>query len=214
MRKVTELIGLGESYFGSGGYTTPQFNDFFNLFKKSFHKEVKKLGATEYICSRGHFYLSGFFKVNENWYYYSISDVRHFPDKKMLVRTAKHEKDYTGGSNNYVKIDTNIAKSIARTFNLNIIDTNTIKKDRWSIVDKKVDDILKAKETQSKFKFKVSSMSIANSIAWKLIDKLGLENQSITVWKRGKSIVKAECSNTMFDYYYNADHKQVSIIFN
>jgi hypothetical protein len=47
----------------------------------------------------GHYYCSCFVKFNENnIVYMSTSDYR-FSNQSFLVRSAKHEKDYTGGSN-------------------------------------------------------------------------------------------------------------------
>ena len=34
-----------------------------------------------------------------------ISDVRHFPEDKVLIRTAKDYKDYTGGGNTYAQLE-------------------------------------------------------------------------------------------------------------
>ena len=34
-----------------------------------------------------------------------ISDVRHFPDERVLIRTAKDYKDYTGGGNTYAQLE-------------------------------------------------------------------------------------------------------------
>ena len=39
------------------------------------------------------------------WVYLSISDVRHFELTQILIRTAKDTKDYSGGSNNYLLLD-------------------------------------------------------------------------------------------------------------
>jgi hypothetical protein len=35
----------------------------------------------------------------------SCSDVRHFGYNKLLIRTARDYKDYSGGSNEYVGVD-------------------------------------------------------------------------------------------------------------
>ena len=56
-------------------------------------------------------------KFNQGHYkiiYFSISDVRHFPDdNSVLIRTAKHTKDWTGGSNNYAERNKVSIKEIA-----------------------------------------------------------------------------------------------------
>ena len=113
------------AYFGSGGRNSPEFNSFYRKFSNRFKKELLKLNATDIKFSKGHFYLSGFFKVGGQWFYFSLGDVRgsfHMVDYqgrlKLLVRTAQHDKDYTGGSNNYVVIEDGMYQTIVNTFNL------------------------------------------------------------------------------------------------
>ena len=124
MKKIIEQLKIGERYFGSGGHNSPEFNKFFNSFKKVFKKELETIGATDFEAGKGHFYLSGFFRLGEQLFYFSISDVRHglgfdrSGQPKMLVRTAQHNKDWTGDSNNYVEIKEGIAEEIQRTFRL------------------------------------------------------------------------------------------------
>ena len=107
MNKTLALLKRG---FQSSSGTTPDFLDFVKIFKKEFTKELVSIGATNIQIGRGHFYVSGFFTVGNKPYYFSLSDVRsynpnggHFSD--LLYRTAKDYKDYTGGINHYVKIE-------------------------------------------------------------------------------------------------------------
>jgi len=53
------------------------------------------------IIDRG--YVSGFIEKNGKYVYLSISDSGL--GKPILFRTAKNEKDYTGGSNNFANLD-------------------------------------------------------------------------------------------------------------
>ena len=74
-------------------------NDDVNLTYKKLTKLPLKFN---YVS--GHFYCSGFLKNvhTGKFAYFSISDVRHFSDSwvdNILLRTASHEKDYTGGRN-------------------------------------------------------------------------------------------------------------------
>ncbi len=67
----------------------------------------QQIGAELVSFNKGHYYVSGFIKREEKYVYFSISDVRHFPGSwvnDVLVRTAKHEKDYTGGANNRTEL--------------------------------------------------------------------------------------------------------------
>jgi hypothetical protein len=61
--------------------------------------------------NRGHFYISAFFKnkLTEKLIYISCSDVRFFPNEwcfNILIRTVKHDKDYSGGANNFTSLYT------------------------------------------------------------------------------------------------------------
>lgn len=92
---------IGYRFESSSGLT-----DEFALFARQFKRAISKkmTGYQPVDFTRGHFYLSGFFKhlKTGKFIYISISDVRAFPDEwheNLLVRTAKNEKDYRGGRN-------------------------------------------------------------------------------------------------------------------
>ena len=69
MNKSIELIKKG---FESSSETTPEFLEFYRTFKSEFRKELKSIGATNIVFSRGHFYVSGFFTLNGQGWYFSI----------------------------------------------------------------------------------------------------------------------------------------------
>ena len=103
MKKSIELL---REDFQSSSSVTPQFVTFFNTFKKELTKLLKSKGCTEIVIDRGHFYAAGFFTTpNKGIYYFSISDVRWFKEERIMYRTAKHYKDFTGGLNQYVALD-------------------------------------------------------------------------------------------------------------
>jgi hypothetical protein len=59
----------------------------------------KSFPYAEITFNTGHYYCSAFVKFSpDNIVYMMTSDYRYFP-QQFLVRTAKHEKDYTGGIN-------------------------------------------------------------------------------------------------------------------
>ena len=124
MKNIIQNLLGGINYFGSSSANSPEFNKFYNSFKKVFKKELANINATDIEFSKGHFYLSGFFRVGEQLMYFSISDVRHGfgfnrnDQPEMLIRTVQHNKDYSGGSNNYVVIEEGIAENIKRKFRL------------------------------------------------------------------------------------------------
>ena len=73
--------------------------------KSTVKKALKNAGFENIKISNGHYYFSGFATKNEKVIYFSISDVRHFPEDKVLIRTAKDYKDFTGGGNNYTQLE-------------------------------------------------------------------------------------------------------------
>lgn len=93
--------------------------DEFKSFSRDFIKKVKKTLGNEYVVnlSPGHFYVSGFItKDGDKFVYLSISDVRHFKDEwlnHILVRSAKNDRDYTGGANGYSTLD-NLKTSVEK----------------------------------------------------------------------------------------------------
>ena len=95
--------------FESSSRKTPEFVSFSRLFKKAITRELNSIGATLTDFNTGYFYVSGFFRKDGKCYYFSLSDVRHFANSDLLYRTAKDEKDFTGGHNQYVKIEDGMA---------------------------------------------------------------------------------------------------------
>lgn len=79
-----------------------------NLCKDN-HWELVNIG-------RNHYCFSAFIRNLSNKYIYlSISDVRYFNNywhNKILIRTAKNERDYYGGVNHYSTLPT-LAESIS-----------------------------------------------------------------------------------------------------
>ena len=108
MKKSIKLLQEG---FESSSSPTPEFGQFARTFKSEFTKELKSQGATHIVFSRGHFYLTGFCTINNQIWYFSLPDVRgmeHCLNQscmgKLMYRTAKDYKDYTGGQNRYATI--------------------------------------------------------------------------------------------------------------
>ena len=93
---------LDDQEFQSSSHKTAQWK---SAYRKSINylKKVLKPYIKDQSFSNGHFYFSGFIKtIHDQVFYISISDVRYFKEGKILIRTAKDFKDYTGGSNNYI----------------------------------------------------------------------------------------------------------------
>lgn len=108
MKKTVSMLHAG---FESSSGTTPEFKAFVSTFKREFTKELKTVGATDIVIKPGHFYVSGFYTVKGQVWYVSVSDVRGGPRAlSLLYRTAKDYKDFSGGSNQYVNIETGMTK--------------------------------------------------------------------------------------------------------
>jgi hypothetical protein len=89
-----------------GSDLSSEFKSFFRKEKNRLKKILEARGCTKIELDYGFYYFSGFFTSESGQIYYlSCSDVRHFGYDKLLIRTAKHYKDWTGGSNQYCGVD-------------------------------------------------------------------------------------------------------------
>ena len=91
--------------FESSCSRTPEFTAFAKEYKRELIKQLP-LNCEIANWSVGHFYISCFIKnvTSGKFVYLSINDVRNCSDgwyNNILIRTAQHLKDYTGGSNSY-----------------------------------------------------------------------------------------------------------------
>ncbi len=91
--------------FESSCSKTPEFTSFAREYKRELIKQLP-FNCEIANWSVGHFYISCFIKnkTSGKFVYLSFSDVRYFKDgwyNNILIRTAQHLKDYTGGSNSY-----------------------------------------------------------------------------------------------------------------
>lgn len=111
MNKTISKINHG---FENTSGKTPEFTAFCRTFKLEFKKLLNTLGCVDLECFNGHFYISGFFNsaYGQLWYF-SLGDVRLMKRPIMLVRTAQHRKDYTGGTNMWVNLD-ELAENLTR----------------------------------------------------------------------------------------------------
>lgn len=103
---------LKKGIIDAGCYTSDDFKKFVRTFRSEFKKEVEKIGGENVEIKGGHYYLCGFFTLNNQPYYISISDVRHCKIKNILIRTAKHYKDFTGGINRFIELKPNLFENV------------------------------------------------------------------------------------------------------
>jgi len=107
MQKVAIAL---QQEFESSSQLTPQFAEFYKLFKREFTKMLKKNFDIVKIRIRlGHFYISGFFQLTDgSIFHFHLGDVRWdcFGDgKKLLIKTANSFEDYVSGNYNFVDVD-------------------------------------------------------------------------------------------------------------
>lgn len=116
MKKVLALLAVG---LESSSVATSEWKSFFSTFKSEFTKELKSIGATNIVFHRGHFDITGFFTAESGQiYYFSFGDVRGMefmsPDRiQLMYRTAQHYKDWTGGSNQWVQVQSGMAQRMS-----------------------------------------------------------------------------------------------------
>ena len=102
-----DLAGFRSWEFSNGSTTGEDFRIFARQFRNYIKGELPE-GASMQGFSVGHYDVSGFIERGGRFVYFSVSDVRHFPGnwyKEILVRTAKSDKDYTGGPNNHTTLE-------------------------------------------------------------------------------------------------------------
>ena len=104
--------------FSSGGY----IGDDFKSFNTKYRNAIKKLlpnGYEIHSWNRGHYYCSAVIKDNDGRFIYmSIGDVRHWSNEwvyNILIRTMKHDKDWTGGTNHHTDL-INFTKDIQKLY--------------------------------------------------------------------------------------------------
>ena len=85
--------------FESSSETTPEFAAFARDCRKFVVSQLPE-GSELASFDRGHFECGGFVKMGERFVWFKVRDVRDLDwSEKILLRTAKHAKDYQGGRN-------------------------------------------------------------------------------------------------------------------
>ncbi len=114
---MNKSLALLAQEFESDSRRTPQYLEFHRTFKREFSKALTSMGCSKVeIGKPNHFDVSGFFTgPNEQIWWFRLEDLRWNKDT-ILIRTAKHYKDYTGGPNQWVRT-TNIVDGVARLLN-------------------------------------------------------------------------------------------------
>lgn len=105
-------LKLLQQEFVSYSTRTPQYLQFHRTFKREFKKLLAPYTKRIEISKPNHFDVSGFFEMDDGRIYYiSLGDLRWNKDS-LLIRTAKDFKDYTGGHNNFIRLDDGFAEEL------------------------------------------------------------------------------------------------------
>lgn len=113
---MKDSIKLLKQGFESSTGLTIEFKTFSRTFKRELKKELKGVAELT-VFNREHFAVYGFLRdLNGNCYYFSLSDVRFFPEDRLLIRTAKDENDFFGGSNHYFELE-NLREEVIKFIN-------------------------------------------------------------------------------------------------
>jgi hypothetical protein len=132
---MKKALTATQKNFESASHRTPEYLTWHRLFKREFTKFLESKGMTGIDFSKpNHFDLNGFFKdgSKDQIWYFSISDLRGCKDN-MLIRTAKHYKDYTSGFNQYIPLKLSEEK-FHFYFNQIVVDYNPPKPPIGNIV--------------------------------------------------------------------------------
>lgn len=115
MAKLKDLEKYLNYKFSTGCYTGEDYKTFQTKYINYLRSLCKEQGWQLVNVGRNHYCFSAFLQNNENKYLYiSISDVRFWQNEwynRILIRTAKNEKDYHGGGNNHTTLPELIKKA-------------------------------------------------------------------------------------------------------
>ena len=114
MKKVLELI--------ESGFETTQTESGIDKMKlqrvaRLLNNMLRKKGATSSKLKVNHVDISGFVQFGDKFIYVSLSNIGWSLCHTVLVRTAKDNKDYSGGANNWIRLDDNLIDSIVEFAN-------------------------------------------------------------------------------------------------
>ena len=105
----------GHIFVDEGAYCSNDFKTFARKFKNYLKRTLPaNFEIVDHYC--GHYYLCGFVKNGNNYAYYSWTWNRYSPvrpSQSILVRTAKNERDFTGGFNQYTELE-NLPQAIVK----------------------------------------------------------------------------------------------------
>lgn len=118
MATLKDLQKYLDYEFSTGCDTGEDYKTFERKYINYLKTLCKEQGGEFVWAHKNHYEFTACFSYNEKYAYFSISDVRFWKNEwyyHILYRSMKHEKDYTGGSNNYTSLE-RLKDSIATLF--------------------------------------------------------------------------------------------------
>ena len=118
MVNFKELQGYLDYEFSTGVYPGKDYLTFQTKYINFLRKLCRENGWELVNVGRNHYCFSCFFKKQDKFVYLSIADVRFSENTwydRILVRTAKNDKDYTGGQNQFCNLP-NLESFITKVF--------------------------------------------------------------------------------------------------
>ena len=121
MANLTELRKYLTHSFSTGCTTGKDYKTFQTKYINYLRSLCRLHGWELVTIGRNHYNFSAFIRNESGKHVYlSISDVRFFNSDwyyRILIRTAKSERDYCGGANNYACLTT-LSESVQRLLNI------------------------------------------------------------------------------------------------
>lgn len=120
MATIKDLEKYLDYEFSFGPYIEQDYKTLQKKYINYLRNLCKQNGWKLVNIGRNHYCFTAFIKNSQGKHIYlSISDVRYFKNEwynHILIRTAEHEKDYSGGRNNYSTLP-ELKTAIARLLN-------------------------------------------------------------------------------------------------
>ena len=105
----------GRTLEDAGCYVSKDYKSFQTAFINAMKKIAADLNGEVVNPSKGHYDVSGFIKIGDKFIYFNydtslcpggrthiiLKNTSGLWMQPLLIRTAKHERDYSGGHNNY-----------------------------------------------------------------------------------------------------------------
>ena len=133
MATLNDLKKYLDYEFSSGCYTGEDYKNFERKYINYLKSIAKENGWELVKVGKNHYEFSAFFKYEDKYVYFSISDVRFWQNEwynHILIRTASSDRDYRGGNNHYTTLPT-LNFGIRNLFERGYNNENSIHRSNW-----------------------------------------------------------------------------------